>query len=156
MVAETRYEGIFIPSLSKLLNLDLKTVHLYVKRSILLGVLVKDRTYGLGWFITHIMTTRKKNKIILKGIKIYHSFYKPKHAASPRSAIEKAYLDAVSSFFSEFPGSEASVSSILNWKRIPLSSSYSFQRSIGSYSPENGVGIRVVDGEAKVTFDSHL
>ena len=48
MVAETRYEGIFIPSLSKLLNLDLKTVHLYVKRCLLLGVLVKDRSYGLG------------------------------------------------------------------------------------------------------------
>lgn len=99
---------------------------------------------------------RKKNKIILKGIKIYHSFYKPKHVASPRSAIEKAYLDAVSSYFSEFHGSEAPVSSILNWKQIPLSSAYSFQRCISSFSPENGIGIRVANGEAKVTFDSQL
>ena len=102
------------------------------------------------------ITYRKKNKIISKGIKIYHSYYKPKHAASPRSAIEKAYLDAVSSYFSEFRGSEAPVSSILCWKRIPLSSSYAFQRCIGSFSPENGVGIRVTNGETHVTFDSQL
>ena len=102
------------------------------------------------------ITHRKKNKIISKGIKIYHSYYKPKHAASPRSAIEKAYLDAVSSYFSEFRGSEAPVSSILCWKRIPLSSSYAFQRCIGSFSPENGVGIRVSNGETHVTFDSQL
>lgn len=101
-------------------------------------------------------THRKKNKIISKGIKIYHSYYKPKHAASPRSAIEKAYLDAVSSYFSEFRGSEAPVSSILCWKRIPLSSSSAFQRCIGSFSPENGVGIRVSNGETHVTFDSQL
>lgn len=102
------------------------------------------------------ITHRKKNKIISKGIKIYHSYYKPKHAASPRSAIEKAYLDAVSSYFSEFRGSEAPVSSILCWKRIPLSSSSAFQRCIGSFSPENGVGIRVSNGETHVTFDSQL
>ena len=102
------------------------------------------------------ITHRKKNKIISKGIKIYHSYYKPKHAASPRSAIEKAYLDAVSSYFSEFRGSEAPVSSILCWKRIPLSSSSAFQRCIGSFSRENGVGIRVSNGETHVTFDSQL
>ena len=102
------------------------------------------------------ITHRKKNKIISKGIKIYHSYYKPKHAASPRKKKKKAYLDAVSSYFSEFRGSEAPVSSILCWKRIPLSSSSAFQRCIGSFSPENGVGIRVSNGETHVTFDSQL
>lgn len=146
LVAETRYEGIFIPSLAKLKGLDLKTVHLYVKRGLLLGVLVKDRSFCAG----------KKNKIVSKGIKIYLSFYKPKHIFAPDSIMDKECLSVISSYFSECNETEAPLATILQSKNIPKSSFPFFQRCISSYTPEDGLSLKVVDGTTIVVFDAKL
>lgn len=131
-------------------------MHLYVKRGLLLGVLVKDRSYHSGYFFLTELTNRKKNKIVSKGIKIYLSFYKPKHIFAPDSIMEKECLSVISSYFSECNETEAPLAVILESKNIPKSSFPFFQKCISSYTPEDGLSLKVVDGTITVVFNAKL
>ena len=127
-----------------------------MKRGLLLGVLVKDRSFCSGFFFLHRLTIRKKNKIVSKGIKIYLSFYKPKHIFAPDSIMDKECLSVISSYFSECNETEAPLATILQSKNIPKSSFPFFQRCISSYTPEDGLSLKVVDGTTIVVFDAKL
>lgn len=107
--------------------------------------------YGIQ---VHIIISNKsstKNKIVSKGIFLFHMFYKPVHIPSG-SAFEKNILSKIIHYCRKTPGDDHSLSTILQSCGVPQSSLFSVYSLLSRLNPRCGFLTSIVNNEIRVSF----
>lgn len=105
-------------------------------------------------FYLHCSSHSKKNKVISKGILLYHSFYKPYHIQSlpPR---EQQIVGAVVASCKQSEGMRVALSDFLQ-QHNPSLSSFELQRLLRRLSCECGVSVLEEQGSVLLRYDPVL
>lgn len=96
-----------------------------------------------------------QNKVVSKGIFLYHSFYKPIHL-SDCSPHDQAILTQIIHYFTTEGGTDYPLSTILQSLGIPLSSLSSIYSTIQQLHPQCGLSASIENHSIIIHFSSSL